>query len=55
MERRLKQMLIEWRKEEDKVKVIKQMEALLFKRNEKNHRIKCKRKLILNLMKSAER
>ncbi|HEX7846080.1 MAG TPA: MutS2/Smr-associated SH3 domain-containing protein [Chitinophagaceae bacterium] len=35
MERKLKQMLIEWRKEDDKKKVIKQMEALLFKKNEK--------------------
>ena len=35
MERKLKQMLIEWRKEENKSKVIKQMEALLFKKNEK--------------------
>lgn len=35
MERKLKQMLVEWRKEENKNKVIKQMEALLFKRDEK--------------------
>ena len=35
MERKLKQMLIEWRKEENKNKVIKQMEALLFKKDEK--------------------
>jgi len=34
MERKLKQLLIEWRKEEDKNKVIKQMHALLFKKNE---------------------
>lgn len=34
MERKLKQMVVEWRKEEDKRKVIKQMEALLFKKNE---------------------
>lgn len=34
MERKLRQMLIEWRKEKDKNKVIKQMEALLFKKNE---------------------
>jgi DNA mismatch repair protein MutS2 len=34
MERKLKQVLIEWRKEEDKSKVIKQMQALLFKKNE---------------------
>jgi DNA mismatch repair protein MutS2 len=34
MERKLKQMLVEWRKEENKNKVIKQMEGLLFKKNE---------------------
>jgi DNA mismatch repair protein MutS2 len=34
MERKLKQILIEWRKEDDKSKVIKQMQALLFKKNE---------------------
>ncbi len=37
MERKLKQMLIEWRKEENKNKVIKQMEALLFKKNEQKN------------------
>ncbi len=35
MERKLKQVLIEWRKEDNKNKVIQQMEALLFKKNEK--------------------
>jgi len=34
MERKLKQMLIEWKKEEDKSKIIKQMHALLFRKNE---------------------
>jgi DNA mismatch repair protein MutS2 len=34
MERKLKQMQVEWRKEENKNKVIKQMEGLLFKKNE---------------------
>ena len=34
MERKLKQILIEWRKEEDKNKVIKQMQALLFRKDE---------------------
>lgn len=34
MERKLKQMLVEWRKTEDKKKVIREMEALLFKKNE---------------------
>ncbi|MEO7922282.1 MAG: MutS2/Smr-associated SH3 domain-containing protein [Chitinophagaceae bacterium] len=35
MERKLKQLLVEWRKEENKNKVIRQMEALLFKKDEK--------------------
>lgn len=34
MERKLKQMVVEWRKAEDKNKVIKEMAALLFKKNE---------------------
>lgn len=34
MERKLKQLLVEWRKEENKNKVIRQMEGLLFKKNE---------------------
>ena len=47
MERRLKQMLIEWRKEENKGKVIKQMEALLFKRSEKKSVSKMQKKIDL--------
>jgi DNA mismatch repair protein MutS2 len=35
MERKLKQLLVEWRKEENKNKVIKEMEGLLLKKNEK--------------------
>lgn len=35
MERKLKQILVEWRREDNKQKVIKQMEALLFKKDEK--------------------
>ncbi|HUR67148.1 MAG TPA: MutS2/Smr-associated SH3 domain-containing protein [Chitinophagaceae bacterium] len=35
MERKLKQMVTEWRKEENKNKVTKQIEALLFKKDEK--------------------
>lgn len=35
MERKLKQLLIEWRKETDKNKVVKLMEALLFRKDEK--------------------
>ena len=45
MERKLKQMLIEWRKEDDKKKVIKQMEALLFKKNEKKAVSKMQQKI----------
>jgi DNA mismatch repair protein MutS2 len=45
MERKLKQMLIEWRKEEDKSKVIKQMNALLFKKNEQQTASKMQKKI----------
>lgn len=45
MERKLKQMLIEWRKEEDKSKVIKQMNALLFKKNEQKTVSKMQKKI----------
>jgi DNA mismatch repair protein MutS2 len=34
MERKLRQMVVEWKKTEDKDKVVKQMAALLFKKNE---------------------
>ena len=34
MERKLKQLTVVWRKEENKQKVIKEMENLLFKKNE---------------------
>lgn len=45
MERKLKQMLIEWRKEENKNKVIKQMEALLFRKDEKKVVSKMQKKI----------
>ena len=45
MERKLKQILIEWRKEENKNKVIKQMEALLFKKDEKKVVSKMQKKI----------
>jgi DNA mismatch repair protein MutS2 len=35
MERKLRQMVLEWKKEEDKNKVVKQIAALLFKKNDK--------------------
>jgi DNA mismatch repair protein MutS2 len=34
MERKLRQMVVEWKKTEDKDKVVKQMAGLLFKKNE---------------------
>ena len=36
MERKLRQMVLEWKKEEDKNKVVKQIAALLFRKNEKH-------------------
>jgi len=45
MERKLKQMMIEWRKEENKNKVIKQMEGLLFKKDEKKVVSKMQKKI----------
>ena len=45
MERELKQLLIEWRKEEDKNKVIKQMQALLFRKNEEKTVSKMQKKI----------
>ena len=45
MERKLKQMIVEWRKEENKNKVIKQMESLLFKRDEKKVVSKMQKKI----------
>jgi DNA mismatch repair protein MutS2 len=45
MERKLKQVLVDWRKEEDKSKVIRQMQALLFGKNEKIISTKKKKKI----------
>jgi DNA mismatch repair protein MutS2 len=45
MERKLKQLMIEWRKEEDKGKVIKQINALLFKKNEQKTVNKLQKKI----------
>jgi DNA mismatch repair protein MutS2 len=45
MERKLRQLLIEWRKEEDKNKVIRQMQALLFKKNETKAVTKMQKKI----------
>jgi DNA mismatch repair protein MutS2 len=45
MERKLKQLLTEWRKEEDKSKVIKQMNVLLFRKNEQKTANKMQKKI----------
>ena len=45
MERKLKQLLAAWRKEDNKNKVIKQMEELLFKKDEKKIVSKLQRKI----------
>jgi DNA mismatch repair protein MutS2 len=45
MERKLKQMIIEWRKTENKNKVIKEMENLLFKKNEQKVASKMQKKI----------
>jgi DNA mismatch repair protein MutS2 len=44
-ERKLKQMVIEWKKEEDKNKVIKNIHALLFKKNEQRTVNKLQKKI----------
>lgn len=45
MERKLKQLVAEWRKEENKNKVVKQMEALLFRKEEKKVVSKMQKKI----------
>ena len=45
MERKLKQLQIEWRKEENKNKVVRQIEALLFKKNEQKAVNKMQKKI----------
>lgn len=45
MERKLKQITLEWKKEEDKQKVIKQITALLFHRGEKQKVSKMQKKI----------
>lgn len=45
MERKLRQITIEWKKEEDKKKVIKQVESLLFKKNEQRASSKMQKKI----------
>lgn len=45
MERKLKQMVLEWRKEENKNKVVKLIEALLFKKDEKKVVSKMQKKI----------
>lgn len=45
MERKLKQLQVEWRKSENKNKVIKEMEALLFRKNEQKAASKMQKKI----------
>ncbi len=45
MERKLKQLTVEWKKEEDKKKVIKQFDALLLKKNEQKVASKMQQKI----------
>ncbi len=45
MERRLKQIVMDWRKTDDKKKVMKEMEALLFKKNENKAAGKMQKKI----------
>ncbi|MGC4036301.1 MAG: DNA mismatch repair protein MutS [Chitinophagaceae bacterium] len=45
MERKLKQIVIEWKKEDDKKKVIRQIDALLFKKNEQKAVSKMQKKI----------
>lgn len=45
MERKLKQIVLEWRKEDNKDKVVKQLGALLFKKDEKKQVSKMQKKI----------
>ena len=45
MERKLKQITLEWKKEEDKSKIVKQINALLFNRGEKQKATKMQKKI----------
>jgi DNA mismatch repair protein MutS2 len=45
MERKLKQIVIEWKKEENKNKVIKNIQALLFKKNEQRTQNKMQKRI----------
>ena len=45
MERKLKQVVIEWKKEDNKQKVIKQLESLLFRKNEQKTVNKLQKKI----------
>ena len=45
MERKINQIFVQWRKEEDKNKLIKEMQALFFKKNETQRTNKMKKKI----------
>ena len=50
LERKLKQAVIDWRKEEDKNKVIKNINALLFNKQEKKVASKMQKQLSQSLL-----
>ena len=54
MERKLKQIIFDWRKAENKNEVIKQMQALLFKQKEKQVNEKVKKKFDLKYIETGE-
>ena len=54
MERKLKQIIFDWRKAENKNEVIKQMQALLFKQKEKQVNQKVKKKFDSKYIETGE-
>ena len=54
MERKLKQIIFDWRKAENKNEVIKQMQALLFKQKEKQVNEKVKKKFDAKYIETGE-
>jgi DNA mismatch repair protein MutS2 len=54
MDRKLKSLLIEWKKTEDKNKVVKMMQALLFKQPEKQILQKKQKKIDNNYIETGE-
>ena len=54
MERKLKQIIFDWRKAENKNEVIKQMQALLFKQQEKQLNEKVRKKFESTYVQTAD-